>query len=64
MSEFSEFAIPVPPIPDRFEEIEAMTLDQVGWLLQVHASELKLQRDICHFGENSAEAPHVSSQLS
>ena len=26
----SEFAIPVPPIPDRFEEIEAMTLDQVN----------------------------------
>ena len=26
----SDFAIPVPPIPDRFEEIEAMTLDQVS----------------------------------
>lgn len=30
----SEFSIPVPPIPERFEEIEAMTLDQVERLLR------------------------------
>lgn len=33
-SKMSEFAIPVPPIPERFEEIEAMTLDQVERLLR------------------------------